>query len=162
MESVHIKLEKFPHLHIFLWDGVEYINDCYEEVCMSERVPDIAADIREEHLSWFLSLMRRWFEDRHLVPFAIKDDYSEAFQAFCVKEIDSILSQRHPNFPPRRFTRSVGILKAMRSNLDTSGDILSIKDLRDSGYDGKADEILCERKEALDDAINAITTLFGN
>lgn len=32
MESVHVKLEQFPNLHSFVWDGVEYINDCYEEV----------------------------------------------------------------------------------------------------------------------------------
>lgn len=31
MEKVHVKLTQFPHLHSFLWDGIEYINDCYEE-----------------------------------------------------------------------------------------------------------------------------------
>ena len=41
MESVHIKLEKFPHLHSFLWGGVEDINDCYEEV----------ADARNEQIA---------------------------------------------------------------------------------------------------------------
>ena len=30
MEQVHVKLVQFPHLHSFLWGGVEYINDCYQ------------------------------------------------------------------------------------------------------------------------------------
>lgn len=37
MEAIHVKLDQFPHLHSFLWAGVEYINDCYKEVC-DERI----------------------------------------------------------------------------------------------------------------------------
>ena len=29
--KIHVQLKTFPHLHSFLLDGVEYINDCYEE-----------------------------------------------------------------------------------------------------------------------------------
>jgi hypothetical protein len=30
MVRVHVKLKMFPHLHKFVLDGVEYINECFE------------------------------------------------------------------------------------------------------------------------------------
>lgn len=32
MVRVHVRFELLPHLHSFVLDGIEYINDCYKEV----------------------------------------------------------------------------------------------------------------------------------
>lgn len=58
---------------------------------MNEKVPNDAAVSTVDRLPWFLGMLRSCFVQRNLVPFGIKDDYSEAFQAFCVEQIDKII-----------------------------------------------------------------------
>ena len=57
-----------------------------------------------------------------------------------------------------RTLQSLWTLRTMKLNLETNGDLLSIKKLRDNGMAEEADETFLHYSQAIDDAIDALST----
>ena len=55
-----------------------------------------------DRLYSFLGMLRSQFMMRDLVPFGVKNDYSEAFQDYCVKEIDKIIPTLGKYYPEKQ------------------------------------------------------------